>query len=122
MSHYVKLVLDEIFGNRRFINEIIWTYKYGSRGRRTFGRKHDVILAYGKTAGYFLDIDAVRIPHEDASLEQNFRHVDDDGRRYRQGRWSNGKTYRYYADEGRAPDDVWADLNAIHQASGERLG
>ncbi len=121
VGHYVKIILDEVFGKDNFINEVIWTYKFGARGKSAFGRKHDAIYFYGKTDQYFLNLDAVRVPHEPASLELNFRKVDDDGRRYREGRWSNGRVYRYYADEGRALDDVWNDLNSLHQADPERL-
>ncbi|GLB63948.1 hypothetical protein NCCP2495_18270 [Dietzia sp. NCCP-2495] len=121
VGHYVKIVLDEIFGKENFINEVIWTYKFGARGKSAFGRKHDAIYFYGKTDQYFLNLDAVRVPHEPASLELNFRKIDDDGRRYREGRWSDGRVYRYYADEGRALDDVWSDLNSLHQADPERV-
>lgn len=121
VGHYVKIVLDEIFGKENFINEVIWTYKFGARGKSAFGRKHDSIYFYGKTDQYFLNLDAVRVPHEPASLELNFRKIDDDGRRYREGRWSDGRVYRYYADEGRALDDVWSDLNSLHQADPERV-
>lgn len=121
VGHYVKIVLDEIFGKNNFINEVIWTYKFGARGKSAFGRKHDSIYFYGKTEHYFLDLDAVRVPHEPASLELNFRKVDEDGRRYREGRWSDGRVYRYYADEGRVLDDVWSDLNSLHQADPERV-
>jgi adenine-specific DNA-methyltransferase len=121
IGHYVKLIMDEIFGKANLVNEIIWTYKYGARGRSSFGRKHDSIYLYAKSVSdYYFDLTSVRIPHEAASLEQNFRKVDADGRRYREGKWSDGKVYRYYADEGRSPDDVWTDINSIHQASPER--
>lgn len=51
-SHYVKLLLDEIFGNENFINEVIWTYKSGGASKRSFARKHDSLLFYGKTSNY----------------------------------------------------------------------
>lgn len=46
--HYVKILLDEIFGDRNFVNEIIWQYKSGGSSKRHFARKHDTILVYGK--------------------------------------------------------------------------
>lgn len=51
-SHYVKVLLDEIFGYDNFINEIIWTYKSGGASKRSFARKHDTILFYSKTKNY----------------------------------------------------------------------
>ena len=121
-SHYLKSMLDAVFGRKQFRNEIVWNYKYGGRGKKSFGRKHDVILFYvrSKFAPFYQD--AVRVPHEEESLAMNFRKVDGDGRRYREGTWSSGKKYRYYADEGRTCDDVWTDINALHQADKERTG
>lgn len=55
-SHYVKIILDEIFGYDNFINEIIWKYKSGGTGKRHFSRKHDSILVYAKSKHYFLNI------------------------------------------------------------------
>ncbi len=52
-SHYVKILLDRIFGYGNFRNEIIWYYKTGGTSSRHFGRKHDTILFYTKTGNYF---------------------------------------------------------------------
>ena len=52
VAHYVKVIMDEIFGREHFINEIIWTYKSGGTGRKYFARKHDTLLLYGKTNHY----------------------------------------------------------------------
>ena len=121
-SHYLKAMMDAIFGRKNFRNEIVWNYKYGGRSKKSFGRKHDVILFYVRSESAPFYQDAVRVPHEEESLAMNFRKVDEDGRRYREGTWSSGKKYRYYADEGRTCDDVWTDINALHQADKERTG
>ena len=55
-SHYIRLLLDELLGEKNFINEIIWCYKSGGAGKRHFSRKHDTILVYGKGKGYHIDI------------------------------------------------------------------
>ena len=55
-AHYVKIILDEIFGEKNFINEIIWTYKSGGSSKAHFARKHDTILVYSKTSKYYLDV------------------------------------------------------------------
>ena len=54
--HYVKILLDEIFGDRNFVNEIIWLYKSGGSSKRHFARKHDTILVYAKTSRYYLQL------------------------------------------------------------------
>ena len=45
-AHYVKLVLDEVFGRECFLNELVWAYDYGARTRRRWPAKHDTILVY----------------------------------------------------------------------------
>ncbi len=49
MVHYVKLMMDEIFGRENFRNEIVWCYGGGGQPKEDFPRKHDVILRYSKT-------------------------------------------------------------------------
>jgi site-specific DNA-methyltransferase (adenine-specific) len=59
-AHYCKLLLDEIFGRRAFLNEIIWAYDYGAKPRRRWPAKHDTILVYVRTPGaHHFDADAV---------------------------------------------------------------
>ncbi len=50
--HYVKVIMDQIFGEENFINEVIWTYKSGGTGKRAFARKHDTLLFYSKGKDY----------------------------------------------------------------------
>jgi site-specific DNA-methyltransferase (adenine-specific) len=59
-AHYVKLLLDEMFGRECFLNEIIWAYDYGARARRRWPAKHDTILVYVKDPDrYCFDAEAV---------------------------------------------------------------
>ena len=59
-AHYVKLLLDELFGRECFLNEIIWAYDYGARPRRRWPAKHDTILVYVKDRGrYWYDAEEV---------------------------------------------------------------
>ena len=48
-SHYLKTVMDAIFGRRNFLNEIVWCYTSGGVSRKYFGKKHDLILFYVKS-------------------------------------------------------------------------
>lgn len=50
--YYVKVIMDQIFGEGNFINEVIWTYKSGGSSKRSFAKKHDTLLVYGKTKKY----------------------------------------------------------------------
>ena len=54
-AHYVKVMLDEMFGESNFVNEIIWSYKSGGMKGKYFARKHDTILVYSKTKKYFFE-------------------------------------------------------------------
>lgn len=50
--HYVKLILDEIFGPENFVNEVVWNYKSGGATKRSFAKKHDTLLFYSKSRKY----------------------------------------------------------------------
>ena len=64
-AHYVKVLLDGVFGRRSFLNELIWAYDYGGRARDRWPAKHDTILVYAKHVGaHHFDRTAVeRIPY-----------------------------------------------------------
>jgi site-specific DNA-methyltransferase (adenine-specific) len=63
--HYVKVLLDTIFGRQCFLNEVIWAYDYGGRPRRRWPPKHDTILVYVRDpARYYFDAEAAeRVPY-----------------------------------------------------------
>jgi adenine specific DNA methylase Mod len=48
-THYVKLIMDEVFGTNNFLNSIVWCYKSGGAGDSSFSKKHDYILAFSKS-------------------------------------------------------------------------
>ena len=47
-SHYLKIILDNVFGKNNFRNEIIWAYRTGGAGKQRFSKKHDVLFLYAK--------------------------------------------------------------------------
>ncbi len=106
-SHYIKMVLDELMGEKNFVNEIIWHYKSGGSGKRHFARKHDTILVYSKTSKY-----RINVPKEKS---------------YNRDR----KPYRFrgvaeYKDEGGwytlvNMKDVWS-IDMVGRTSAERTG
>lgn len=67
--HYVKVELDRLFGRQRFLNELIWCYHGPSPIRSAFKRKHDTILVYTRSADYFFDADAVRVPYDPITVK-----------------------------------------------------
>lgn len=59
-SHYIKLMMDGVFGHENFRNEIVWHYDGPQRpSRRNFGSKHDIILRYAKTEDYFASAEGI---------------------------------------------------------------
>ena len=55
IGHYVKILMDEIFGEDNFINEIIWSYKTGGNGSKSFSKKHDTLFLYSKNSDYIFN-------------------------------------------------------------------
>ena len=118
---YLRLMLDEIFGEDNFLNEIIWVYQSGGRSLKHFSRKHDVILFYRRSAAYDFNVEAVMAPPAEPRTNHMRRHVDPDGRVYRSIRVGE-RVYTYYDDDPVAPTDVWNDLSHLQQRDPERTG
>jgi site-specific DNA-methyltransferase (adenine-specific) len=113
--HEGKAVCDRVFGRSAFLGEIIWAPGNGARGtRRGPAMTHQTLLLYaaGRDAVWNARDPALREPFAATSLSMHFTQEDDDGRRYRE-RTIGGRTYRYYADEGRALGSVWTDCPAM---------
>jgi site-specific DNA-methyltransferase (adenine-specific) len=85
-AHYCKLLLDEIFSRRCFLNELIWAYDYGARAKRRWPAKHDTILVYVK--------DPVRYHFDAASVD-------------REPYMAPGLVSVEKAARGKLPTDVW---------------
>ena len=119
-SHYLKIVLDAVFGKSSFRNEIIWCYETGGRSKTGFPKKHDVIFWYSKTDEYLFVYDNVALPRDTSTMHEPVLH-DEEGREY-QRNIKNGKEYRYYLDKGVLPNDWWVDIQALNPAAKERLG
>ena len=76
-SHYLKLMLDSVFGGDNFRNEIIWRRTNAHNSTRSYGRIHDTILFYSKTNGYFFE-PQIR-PYLSGYIESTFIHEDERG-------------------------------------------
>ena len=60
MSHYLKLVLDCIFGEKNFRNEIVWQYFMGGKPKKDFANKHDIILRYSKSNKWIFNLQRIK--------------------------------------------------------------
>lgn len=121
MSAKLRLLLDEIFGEQNFMNEIVWCYKSGGRSTRYYPRKHDTILFYRKSAKVYFNISAVGRPRGPEKRNHMRRYIDDEGRICFTIR-SAGKLYTYYEDTPMYPSDVWDDIEHLQQKDKERVG
>ncbi len=121
MGARLRILMDEIFGEENFLNEIVWTYKSGGRALRHYSRKHDTILFYRKSPRVFFDIAAVGVPRGPQKRNNMKRTINEDGRVCFSIR-SGGKTYTYYEDTPIYPSDVWDDIEHMHQRDPERTG
>jgi adenine specific DNA methylase Mod len=79
-SHYLKVILDTIFGPERFINEVIWKRSHAHNSGSMFGPVHDTILVYAKGARYIWNVQ--RRPLDDSYAESHYSYVEN-GRRYK---------------------------------------
>lgn len=110
-SHYIKVVMDELFGEHNFINEIIWNYKAGSVGKAAFGRKHDTLLRYVRhKENVVFNPDAVRVPYA-ASTIQRLGYA---GAREKD-------VSKVLARGGKVPTDVW-EIGIVQGNSAEDTG
>jgi site-specific DNA-methyltransferase (adenine-specific) len=113
--HDAKVRCDHVFGRAAFQGEVVWATGNGARGvRRGPGTTHQTLLIYARGDAIVWNArdPALREPFAATSLAMHFGRSDERGRRYRD-RTVAGRTYRYYADEGRAIGSVWTDCPAM---------
>ena len=91
-SHYLKLVMDAIFGEKNYRNEIIWCYGLGGSSSKVFSRKHDIILFYTKSSNWYFD--KPTMPSTSAMM----------------------------AGKEKGMVDYWIDIPTINNMANERLG
>jgi len=122
MTSYLRLILNDIFGESNFINEIVWCYSIGGKGNTRFGRKHDNILFYSKSEKYIFNGSDKDVITERKANSHMRAKTDDDGREYQEKTdRKSGKVYRYYIDEGKIPEDYWIDIEQLNREDAERL-
>ena len=120
-SHYLKAVMDSVFGGKNFIDEIVWNYGTPSGGRVS-GKKpvkaHEVLLVYAKKYGKHT-YNKQFMPYSEKYVTDWFRHTDEDGRKY-QTRSRKGAIVRQYLDKspGVPLSNVWSDIMQLYSSAG----
>ena len=113
-SHYLKLVMDSLFGNQNLRNEIVWCYRGAGYPKKDFGRRHDIIFRYSKGAEYIFNLDDVREEYAETT-KARFKHYI--GNKRKQGDFGLQKLNPL----GKHPDDWW-QIQPIAPSAKERLG
>ncbi len=106
VQHYVRLLLDDLFGADHFVNEIIWSYSTSGRPRDRFPHKHDNLYWYRKGPRHRFYREQVAVPYSEQYLATHFTSVDEHGRRCRR-RHDAGQWRTYYPERGMVPNSVW---------------
>lgn len=114
IGHYVKVLLDEVFGEENLRNEIIWCYTAAAKVHKDFPKKHDTILRYSKNEDYIFNFDNIRIPYAEGSLDRSNRNVVSAG---------GMKFDKIQLNEnGKVPEDWWIDIQRATRYPTEPLG
>ena len=143
IGHYVKILLDEVFGEENFVNEIIWKRATSGSAKaraKRFGADHDSIYFYKKSDEY--DFKQVYMPYPEAEIAKRFTNSDEKGL-YKDAELAtysqetlqrlkdenrliitSGGKYRYkiYLDEieGVLVDSVWTDISIVNSQAADR--
>lgn len=128
VGHYVKMLMDEIFGKNHFRNEIVWHYSgWNKMLANSFEKRHDTLFVFGKSeqqffASFFEKWDS---KEEYVKKRKQKVHVDSEGREYVLSDAGGGERIRRYLDEvmdeGVVVDDVW-HLDKLNNSSNEGVG
>jgi DNA modification methylase len=97
VGHYVKLLLDEIFGQDAFLNEVVRVYAGGGQSKDFFPRKHDLLFVYTKGERWIFNGDDIRVPYDSDYKATVFAG---------KGTRAPGKTYTPN-EMGKIPEDWW---------------
>ncbi len=127
-SHYLKIIMDGIFGKSNFRNEIVWHYSgWNSRLKSNFNKRHDVILFYANDTNNAFNSYAIDWANEEEYIKQRKQkvHADENDRKYVLSDSGNGGRIKRYIDEamqyGKPIDDVW-ELDKLNNSSKEHMG
>jgi DNA modification methylase len=123
VGHHVRPVLDEVFGEGNSLGEIVWAYGSPSGGRVSGSKlvkAHDFLLVFARHYGNH-KYKVYHLPYSEKYINDWFRHVDADGRRYRKRQRidkETGKRYweKQYLDESKGvpASTVWSDIQQVY--------
>ena len=136
-SHHLRCIMDEVFGQEYFLNDIIWCYSDAANSKKYWNTKHDTILFYGKSSDRVFNFEKVLRDHTEENIKK-YKYEDEKGRYRLFGKNIQGSpiqwhrdvspewektnpelVFRHYLKEGSLPLDWWL-INPVNQAAKER--
>lgn len=111
VGHYVKIVMDEIFGKENLINEIIWCYSGPTPIKTAFARKHDVIFSFSKSQNYYFIGDYIKHKSGVHNTGQVFGATD-----------GNAEKVKELEERGKLLEDWWVDIYTADRIRSEQVG
>lgn len=127
-GHYLKVLMDEVFGKDNFRNEIIWRYSGWNKKLKTgFERRHDTIFMYGKSDNQYFESYFQKWSSKEEYVKKRKQKLftDEDGREYVLSDAGNGKRVKMFIEDvlekGVVVDDVW-ELDKLNNSAKESVG
>ena len=119
MSHYLKILMDLIFGEKNFRNEIVWSYQGTGEPKKHFKRKHDILLFYTKSSRNFFS--ELGSSEAISAFSKTKYTLEDNEGHYKKIKHSDGKIYKQYKREKQRMRDTW-EISIINSMAKERVG
>ncbi|MCD6098801.1 site-specific DNA-methyltransferase, partial [bacterium] len=113
-SHYLKIIMDQIFGMKNFRNEIVWCYTGPGHSKKDFQRKHDVILRYVKADNY--NFNQQYVPYKSGI------HVSKKGKVLAYKDTFVESKAEEFEKRGKPVEDWWTDIYTVDRVRSEMLG
>ncbi len=138
-SHHLRCMMEEVFGQENFLNDVIWCYSDAANSKKYWNTKHDTILFFKKSDEWTFNYEAVLRAHTEENVKK-YRYEDGKGRYRLFGKNVQGSpiqwhrdvspewelthpelVFRHYLKDGSLPLDWW-NINPVNQAAKERTG
>jgi DNA modification methylase len=120
---YIRVfILDAIFGEKNFRNEIIWCYAGPGNVKNRLAQKHDTIYFYSKSENLYFDADSIRLPYSEETVARTNRGASNSGIMANVKGDVSERHKNRLNDKGKYPEDYWIDIPRLQGNGSERIG
>lgn len=120
---YIRVfVLDAIFGEKNFRNEISWCYAGPGNVKNRLAQKHDTIYFYSKSEDLYFDADSIRLPYSEETVARTNRGASNSGIMANVKGDVSERHKNRLNDKGKYPEDYWIDIPRLQGNGSERIG